>query len=58
MPAFDLPLTELECYRPDIEEPADFDTFWRDTLKAAGERTRWCRRGRWRRVFGSRGPGT
>ena len=38
MPAFDLPLTELECYRPDIEEPADFDTFWRDTLKAAGER--------------------
>lgn len=37
MPAFDLPLPELERHRPDIEEPADFDAFWRDTLKAAGE---------------------
>ncbi|MFD8224048.1 acetylxylan esterase [Streptomyces massasporeus] len=37
MPAFDLPLTELERHRPDIEEPADFDAFWRDTLKGAGE---------------------
>ncbi|MEU2910777.1 acetylxylan esterase [Streptomyces massasporeus] len=35
MPAFDLPLPELERHRPDIEEPADFDAFWRDTLKAA-----------------------
>ncbi|MEW2805593.1 acetylxylan esterase [Streptomyces massasporeus] len=37
MPAFDLPLPELERHRPDIEEPADLDAFWRDTLKAAGE---------------------
>ncbi|MEU0897966.1 acetylxylan esterase [Streptomyces massasporeus] len=37
MPAFDLPLPELERHRPDLEEPADFDAFWRDTLKAAGE---------------------
>ncbi|MFF7733454.1 acetylxylan esterase [Streptomyces sp. NPDC007984] len=36
MPAFDLPLTELERHRPDIEEPGDFDAFWRDTLEAAG----------------------
>ncbi|GAB2717728.1 acetylxylan esterase [Streptomyces bullii] len=37
MPAFDLPLPELERYRPDVEEPADFDAFWRSTLKEAGE---------------------
>ncbi|MEV6168960.1 acetylxylan esterase [Streptomyces sp. NPDC051954] len=35
MPAFDLPLPELEQHRPDIEEPEDFDVFWRATLKAA-----------------------
>ncbi|WP_210584202.1 acetylxylan esterase [Streptomyces sp. GESEQ-35] len=35
MPAFDLPLPELEHHRPDLDEPADFDAFWRDTLKAA-----------------------
>ncbi|MFF7378207.1 acetylxylan esterase [Streptomyces massasporeus] len=37
MPAFDLPLPELERHRPDIDEPDDFDAFWRDTLKGAGE---------------------
>lgn len=37
MALFDLPLTELERYRPDVPEPADFDDFWRDTL--AGART-------------------
>ncbi|MGW7213745.1 acetylxylan esterase [Streptomyces collinus] len=37
MPAFDLPLTELERHRPDIEEPADFDAFWTSTLKEAGQ---------------------
>ena len=47
MPAFDLPLPELERYRPDIDEPADFDAFWRDTLKEPARRTRWCRCGRW-----------
>lgn len=34
MPAFDLPLPELERHRPEPDEPADFDTFWRDTLTA------------------------
>lgn len=31
----DLPLTELLDYLPDIDEPADFDTFWADQLAAA-----------------------
>ncbi|WP_020133803.1 acetylxylan esterase [Streptomyces sp. 351MFTsu5.1] len=35
MPAFDLPTNELERYRPDVQEPPDFDAFWRDTLKEA-----------------------
>ncbi|MEV0634116.1 acetylxylan esterase [Streptomyces sp. NPDC050619] len=37
MPAFDLPHQELEQYRPDLEEPADFDEFWQSTLKEAGQ---------------------
>ncbi|MFJ8715736.1 acetylxylan esterase [Streptomyces violaceus] len=37
MPAFDLPLTELERHHPDLEEPADFDAFWLSTLKEAGQ---------------------
>lgn len=37
MPAFDLPQRELEHYRPDPEEPADFDEFWLATLKEAGQ---------------------
>ncbi len=37
MPAFDLPWRELEQYRPDPEEPADFDEFWLGTLKEAGQ---------------------
>jgi cephalosporin-C deacetylase len=37
MPAFDLPLKELALYRPDLEEPADFDEFWLGTLKEAGQ---------------------
>jgi cephalosporin-C deacetylase len=32
---FDLPQPELEAYRPQREEPADFDTFWSDTLTDA-----------------------
>lgn len=36
MALFDLPLPELERYRPDLPEPADFDDFWRRTLDAAG----------------------
>ncbi|MCI3271744.1 acetylxylan esterase [Streptomyces cylindrosporus] len=37
MPAFDLPIRELEQYRPDVQEPPDFDEFWRDTLKEAAQ---------------------
>ena len=39
MSAYDLPLAALEGYRPEREEPADFDAFWHDTLtssRAAG----------------------
>ncbi|WP_062205382.1 acetylxylan esterase [Demequina salsinemoris] len=32
MGAYDLPLEELERYRPRIDEPDDFDDFWRVTL--------------------------
>jgi cephalosporin-C deacetylase len=35
VPAVDLPLDQLERYRPPLDEPADFDTFWQTTLKAA-----------------------
>ncbi len=35
MPRFDLSLPELESYRPDIREPADFDAFWADTIGTA-----------------------
>ncbi|WP_405554602.1 acetylxylan esterase [Streptomyces canus] len=38
MPAFDLPTRELERYRPEVQEPPDFDAFWRDTLKEAAQR--------------------
>lgn len=32
MPLTDLPLDELRAFRPTIDEPADFDAFWTDTL--------------------------
>ena len=35
MSLFDLSLSELETYQPDLPEPADFDSFWRETLAAA-----------------------
>ncbi|MGP3535592.1 acetylxylan esterase [Microbacterium sp. RD1] len=35
MPRFDLPLNELEDYRPGVAEPDDFDDFWRRTLADA-----------------------
>ncbi|MFJ6129000.1 acetylxylan esterase [Streptomyces griseoviridis] len=38
MPAFDLPLPELERHRPAVEEPDDFDPFWHDTLAEAAGR--------------------
>lgn len=31
----DLPLSELQRYRPDVPEPADFSAFWTDQLQAA-----------------------
>ncbi len=37
MPLFDLPLERLRDYRPDRDEPADFDEFWSRTLAEAGE---------------------
>lgn len=38
MAVFDLPLERLERYTPEVPEPADFDEFWRSTLKAAAAR--------------------
>jgi len=35
MAYFDMPLDALEIYKPPREEPADFDTFWQETLDAA-----------------------
>ncbi len=32
---FDLPLDQLQNYRPAREEPADFDAFWQQTLTQA-----------------------
>ena len=39
MPLTDLPFTSLVDFRPEVEEPADFDAFWESTLaesRAAG----------------------
>lgn len=35
MPHFDLPLEALQAYRPALDEPADFDSFWQQTLQEA-----------------------
>lgn len=35
MPFFDLPLDELQNYKPERNEPADFDAFWQNTLAEA-----------------------
>jgi cephalosporin-C deacetylase len=35
MAFFDMPLEQLEVYRPDRGEPADFDAFWQATLEDA-----------------------
>jgi cephalosporin-C deacetylase len=35
MAMFDLPLAELESYRPEVAEPEDFDAFWSATLTEA-----------------------
>ncbi|MDQ0958472.1 cephalosporin-C deacetylase [Streptomyces sp. B4I13] len=38
MPAFDLPLPDLEHHRPEPDEPADFDMYWAAALKEAAQR--------------------
>ena len=35
MPLTDLTLPELLAFRPEVEEPADFDAFWTDTIAEA-----------------------
>ncbi|MFZ6028954.1 MAG: acetylxylan esterase [Chloroflexota bacterium] len=35
MAFFDLPLSQLEAYKPERVEPEDFDVFWHSTLAAA-----------------------
>ena len=35
MPQYDLPLTELRAYAPDLPAPADLDRFWSTTLAEA-----------------------
>ena len=35
MALFDMPLDRLREYRPTVEEPADFDAFWAETLAEA-----------------------
>ena len=35
MSYFDIPLEELKNYRPERNEPADFDAFWQDTLASS-----------------------
>ena len=37
MALFDLPLAELETYRPTVRKPPDFDHFWATTLAEAGK---------------------
>ncbi|MGH8793533.1 MAG: acetylxylan esterase [Stackebrandtia sp.] len=37
MPVFDLSLEDLREYRPDVDEPADFDAFWERSLGEAAE---------------------
>ena len=32
MALFDLPLDELRNYRPELDQPADFDEFWKAKL--------------------------
>lgn len=35
MAFFDKPLSELQTYKPERDEPADFDSFWQETLAQA-----------------------
>lgn len=37
MPRFDLPLAELQDYRPEVTEPSDFDDFWSATIAGSRE---------------------
>jgi cephalosporin-C deacetylase len=40
MATYDLPIQELRLYCPPLEEPADFDAFWAETLDEARRRGR------------------
>jgi cephalosporin-C deacetylase len=35
MPSADLPLEQLRSFKPPVDEPADFDTFWAETISTA-----------------------
>lgn len=35
MALFDLPLEQLQTYKPELKEPEDFDVFWQSTLQEA-----------------------
>ena len=37
MAFFDLPLEELQKFKPERGEPADFDVFWQQTLSEASQ---------------------
>jgi cephalosporin-C deacetylase len=37
VPRFDLPLAELQDYRPEVSEPSDFDDFWSATIAGSRE---------------------
>lgn len=37
MALYDLPVDQLRSYRPEVDEPADFDDFWTATLAGARE---------------------
>lgn len=40
MPRFDLSPDQLATYRPEVREPADFDTFWEATVREARAQAR------------------
>jgi cephalosporin-C deacetylase len=35
MPLFDLPLDELEKYKPERNEPVDYESFWKDSISSS-----------------------
>lgn len=37
MPFFDMPIEQLQAYKPERNEPDDFDVFWKETLRVSRE---------------------